>query len=53
MVGVVAHVRLEKLTKMKMLRGFFINRRPILTITFGKMFYLSTDKIDANAAKEN
>ena len=29
-----------------------MNRRPILTITFGKMFYLSTDKIDANAARE-
>mgnify|MGYP001214257453 CR=1 FL=1 len=42
----------QKLTKMKMLRGFFMNRKPILTITFGKMFYLSTDKIDANAARE-
>ena len=42
----------RKLTKMNMIKGLFINNRPTLTVKFGKMFYLSTDKIDANAARE-
>jgi 1-acyl-sn-glycerol-3-phosphate acyltransferase len=48
----VAIIGTKKLTKKSMLKGFLTNKKPVLTIKFGKPFYLSTDKADAKSARE-
>ena len=48
----VAIIGTKTLTKKNMLKGFLTNKKPVLTIKFGKPFYLSADKVDAKAARE-